>query len=488
MHPLSWNPIRTIERKKMIPSLSLLSSSEITTIHNAALDILERVGIKIDSEEAIGVLQSAGAKVEENHIVKLSPSMIEKTIDQCSPQCTLYHRNSDKKMVLGDGVIKHSPVGWMADIVDWRTDKHRSATLGDLIESVKICDALDEISWLMSPLICSDVPAAAQELYQFKIGVTHSDKPLILSVSNIDTFNEIMALSAMLTEEGQALREKPTFAVALGLMSPLLITKDLCDVAMACARSGIPIFIYTSAMAGATSPVTLSGTLAGNHAETLAAATLIKLVDPDADIIYNSYTKPFDMMASDVSPGSPEFSLMMAAFVQLGHHINLPTGTGMFMTNSPQSDMQAGFEKMGSTFMPIMAGADFSSGMGMFAKAVVHSISALVSDAAIASYFDRMMQGFKCEKEHTAVDIYDEVKPLGNFLTTQHTMQHFKTELWHSPVIFKKSYANWIENGKKDSMENRVKKRIEKLLKQHKSPEAPKRFLDCFDNKIKSLS
>lgn len=460
----------------MIPGFSLLSLSELTTIHNSALEILERIGIKVDSADAVKILQSAGARVEKNNIVKFPPSMIEKTIDQCTSQCTLYHRNTNEKMVLGDGVIKHSPVGWMSDILDWRTGEYRRATCKDLSESVKICDVLDEISWFMSPLICSDVPAADQELCQFKIGVENSNKPLILSVSNVDTLDRIVACAAIISGSKSALREKPTFAVALGLMSPLLITKDLCEVSIACARSGIPLFVYTSAMAGATTPVTLSGTLAGNHAETLAAATLIKLVNPDADIIYNSYTKPFDMMASDVSAGSPEFGLLMAAFIQLGKHINLPTGTGMFMTNSPQSDLQAGLEKMGSSFLPMMSGADFSSGMGMLGKAVVHSIASLVSDSAVASYFNRMMKGFQCGKAQTAVDLYEQVQPLGNFLTTQHTMQHFKTELWHSPVIFKKSYANWIDNDQKDSMESRVKKKIENLLKEHNAPELPEEF------------
>lgn len=465
----------------MIPGISLLSPSDLENVHNASLDILDTVGIRIDSKDAVDIFRSAGAKIDDGNIVKIDASIVQTAVDHCRPQCTLYHRQTGEQMVLGDGVIKHSVVGWMADILDWRTGEHRKACLDDLVETVKICDALDEISWFMSPLICSDVPAADQELYQFKTAVEYSNKPLILSVSDAETLKKIIDLAVIISGSEDALKEKPDFAVALGLMSPLLITSDLCEVAMSCAEYGIPIFLYTSSMAGATSPVTLSGTLAGNHAEILAAIALIKSVNPQAPIIYNSYTKPFDMKSSDVAPGSPEFGLMMAGMTQLGKHIHLPAGTGMFMTDSSRFDIQAGLEKMGGSMLPLMSGADFSSGMGMLGKAVVHSIQALVSDAEIASYFRRMVRGIGCGPDQLAVDIYRDVKPLGNFLTTKHTMDHFKKELWDPSVTCRKSFSSWVQGGKKLSMESKIQKYIETRLDQHQSPEIPERFFEVFD-------
>lgn len=237
-------------------------------------------------------------------------------------------------------------------------------------------------------------------------------------------------------------------------------------------------------MAGATSPVTLGGTLAGNHAETLAAIALIKSVNPEAPIIYNSYSKPFDMKSTDVSPGSPEFALMMAGMTQLGKYINLPAGTGMFMTDSSKFDIQAGLEKMGGTILPLMSGADFSSGMGMLGKVVVHSIEALVSDAEAASYLRRLVQGIGCSPEQLAVDIYRDVKPLGNFLTTKHTMEHFRKELWDPQVTCRKSFSSWVQGGKTLSMKSKIRKYIETRLDQHQSPDMPDTFYEAFDQMV----
>lgn len=468
----------------MIPKFSLLSQIELEKIHKASLEILETVGVKVGDKGAIELLQSAGAWVDENNIAKFPPSMVQDAIEKCSPRFSLYHRNTNKEMLLGDEITKHSAVGWMSEILDWRTGEYRDAVLKDLEETVKLCGALDEISWFMSPLVCSDVKASEMELYQFKLAVEHSDKPLILSASNVETVEKIAHLAAILAGGEKELADKPTFAIAVGLMSPLLITDDLCSISMTCAKLGIPIFLYTSSMAGANSPVTLGGTLAGNHAETLAAITLIKQVNPDAKIIYNSYSKIFDMKSADVSPGNPEFGLLMAASVQLAKYIGLPSGSGMFFVDSPQLDVQAGLEKIGSTFLPLLSGADFSSGMGGIGKVTLHSAEALVIDAEAVSYCNRILRGIDLDDEYLAVDAYSEVKPMGNFLASMHTLKFFRNELWSTSIAYKKSYSTWSSDEKEDSMKSQVKATIEKILEEYISPGLPDEFIQEFE-KIK---
>lgn len=468
----------------MIPLFKLLSHAELQKIHETSLNILETVGIRVDGDEATKIFQSSGAIIESENIVKIPSSAVIEALRTNTSQVKLFHRNSSDEMVIGDGVTKHSAVGWTSRILDWKIGKYRDAKLVDLAESVQLCGAIDEISWFMSPLICSDVSASEQELYQFKVGVENSNKPIILSVSDQNTLDKILHLGVILAGNKEKMCEKPTFSIAVGLMSPLFLTSELCDISITCARLGIPIFLYTSSMAGATSPVTISGTLAGNHAETLAAVTLMKLVNPDAKILCNSYSKIFDMKAADVSPGNPEFGLLAAASVQLGKFIGLPSGTGMFFTDSPQMDMQAGMEKIGGSFLPLLSNSDFSSGMGMLGKATIHSCASLMADAEVVSYLDRIKKGFACHDDHLALDTYKEVKPMGNFLSTMHTVKYFRSELWNSKILYKESSSSWEENGGKDSMQIRIKESIENQLQNYKPPGLSGKFLDEFE-KIK---
>ena len=245
----------------MIPNYFLLNQTELEKIHLTALRLLETVGVRVDGKQAVKIYQSAGAKVEEGNIVKLPPSLIQKAMETCNPRFSLYHRETNEELVIGDRITKHSPSGWTSNILDWKTAEYRQAVLSDMIDSVKMCGALDEISCFMAPLICSDVKASEMELYQFKVGVEYSNKPMILSVSDRRTMDKIAHLGAILAGGKKQLATKPTFLVLLGVKSPLLLTSDICDITIFCAKLGIPIILYNSSTVGGTSPVTLSGTL-----------------------------------------------------------------------------------------------------------------------------------------------------------------------------------------------------------------------------------
>ena len=120
----------------------------------------------------------------ERGIVKFPPHLIQRALDDCRSRFSVYHRSSDRELVIGDEVTKYSPTGWTADLLDWRTGEYRPAQVADMVEVVKICGARDEISCFMSPYICADIPVHQNELFQYKIGVEHSNKPMLLSVSD----------------------------------------------------------------------------------------------------------------------------------------------------------------------------------------------------------------------------------------------------------------------------------------------------------------
>ena len=54
--------VRTIGSAQKTPFLSILSEDQIHEIHRATLDVLEKTGYKILSEEAVDLLKKAGAR------------------------------------------------------------------------------------------------------------------------------------------------------------------------------------------------------------------------------------------------------------------------------------------------------------------------------------------------------------------------------------------------------------------------------------------
>jgi trimethylamine:corrinoid methyltransferase-like protein len=91
-----------------------------------------------------------------------------------------------------------------------------------------------------------------------------------------------------------------------------------------------------------------------------------------------------------------------------------------------------------------------------------------------------MVRGIGCSSEQLAVDVYQDVKPLGNFLRTKHTKGHFRKELWDPKVTCRKSFSSWVQGGKTISMKSKIRKYIETQLDQHQSPDIPDRFHESF--------
>ena len=54
----------------MKPSIKFLEEEEIQILHQSALKILNDIGMRLPSDEALSIMKSAGAKVTDNGIVK----------------------------------------------------------------------------------------------------------------------------------------------------------------------------------------------------------------------------------------------------------------------------------------------------------------------------------------------------------------------------------------------------------------------------------
>jgi trimethylamine--corrinoid protein Co-methyltransferase len=116
---------------------------------------------------------------------------------------------------------------------------------------------------------------------------------------------------------------------------------------------------------------------------------------------------------------------------------------------------------------------------------MIHSIGSLVIEAETVAYVNRILEGIICDDDHLAVDVYQKVKPAGEFLTTKHTLDFFKSELWYSKFAYRGSFSSWNAAGRNISMESKVKEFIEKTLQEYQSPGLPDDFVKEFE-KIKT--
>ena len=143
-----------------------------------------------------------------------------------------------------------------------------------------------------------------------------------LSTYDVDA---IVAMGAAVAGGEDKLRERPLVYFCECPVSPLKITRDAAEVIMGAARHGLPNNVISMAMAGASSPVTLAGTLVTHNCEVLASLTLAQLTERGAPTIYGSSTTAIDLRLAAASVGSPELGLLSASVAQLAQRYMLPS-------------------------------------------------------------------------------------------------------------------------------------------------------------------
>ena len=62
------------------PKMSVLSKEEIDFIYGGALEVLERVGVRVLHAEALELLREAGSTVHPNSLVKIRSTLVEKAL------------------------------------------------------------------------------------------------------------------------------------------------------------------------------------------------------------------------------------------------------------------------------------------------------------------------------------------------------------------------------------------------------------------------
>ena len=114
-------------------NLKVLDNDELRKVQEATVEILEKVGIWVDHEEARQLLKESGAIVEEgSEVVRIPREMLEKALSRCLPVVELYGRDGSLPLQVGEGNVYFGTQGFPTYMLDWRNGGYRLATKTDL--------------------------------------------------------------------------------------------------------------------------------------------------------------------------------------------------------------------------------------------------------------------------------------------------------------------------------------------------------------------
>ena len=450
------------------PKLKVLTDEQVDTIHEATLKILERTGVRYDSQKAYDLLLKAGAAKHptRKNVLTFPRSMVEESIKKITPYGKYRARDPKNDMVFdGEHQYAHC-LGGNPNIFDFETEQMRMATLKDVEDCTKVMDALPNCHSVSNFVVGTDVPGPMLVVKTMQAMMKNTSKCLsgyALKVEEVDTFAKMWSVVTGGLEE---LRKRPLFTVYGSPSSPLTYDEHAADVMIRGAEYGVPVDIVPCPICGGTAPLTLAGGLTQQNAELLGGVMLVQTIDTTLPMQYSGRLSFMDLRSGKNVWGVPEMALVSAATVQVAHRYNMIADVYGVTTDANMWDMQVGLERMMAAAIPAMAGADHLSGIGGAWEAA-GSYEMLVIDDDIYETVFRMVRGIEVDEGRLALDVIDKVGHMGNFLSVMHTMDYLrKGEMINSKIMDKRTWERAKKEGPKPMRET-AKEAVKKILKEH---------------------
>ena len=449
--------------------VKILSEKEMQAIHDGTMKILRDTGVMVHHTEALDLLARAGANVDkDSRIARLPEKLVVESIGQAAKKYILYGRDPERtaRFGYGDFVLMSSPgqYSW----IDTDTGLRRAATIQDAREAIRLGDALSNVTIVGSMAQPEEVSEQWRDVFLTAELVKGTTKPTRCWVKNGRTAKYILQIYRAVAGGEEALRDQPMVEAFLEPISPLQLPADGLDIAKEFAQAGQPISIGPMAMTSATAPATLAGTLAQENAEILAGVVATQLFAPGTPITFGGIPHIMDPRTSICSFGSPEQGLMAAAMVQMARHYGFPVYINVGLTDAKLPDAQAGIEKGTSLLLGALAGADTFGHCGICGTDHAGSLVWLYLDNELMEYVKRIVRGFEVNADTLATEVVRQVGPGGNFLAEEHTVKHFRKELWlPGPAWTRESWDGWQTHGC-TSMADRIACGVNRILETHK--------------------
>jgi trimethylamine--corrinoid protein Co-methyltransferase len=237
----------------------------------------------------------------------------------------------------------------------------------------------------------------------------------------------------------------------LGIVTPVtplkiaIMNEGLIDV----VQAGVPVLYSPGPLMGATSPATVAGTIALTMAEVLFGVVLTQLIRPGAPVVLKPDTDVFDMRTTQVTYGSPEQNLGKMAVIQLAHRYQIPVyglGGGV---EGKMPDAEAAAEAAVEMLLNGLAGMTLSQSLGTLSFGMYGSQEMAVICDEIAHSIRRVLDGITVSDETLGLDVIREVGFGGSYLQHDHTVRHFRREMYFPKLFKRQSIDEWIAAGAK---------------------------------------
>jgi trimethylamine--corrinoid protein Co-methyltransferase len=424
----------------------------VRRVHEASLEILERVGLLVRNEKARQIFARHGCRVDaESQRVRFPRAVVEEFRASIPPKFTFRGRDPSLDRTIPDDAPVIVTGSSAPNIVDPVTGHERRARSDDLARIAYMIDALPGYDVFSISTLADDAPSGLFSATRFYVSLKYCRKPVRGSGPPDDT-EKILRLAYLVAGGEAAYRDHPFITHHYcPVVSPLTMDFDSTENLITYSERRLPCYATIVPNAGLTAPLTLIGTLTQGNAEFLAAAVLEQMIDRGKPTIYASLPTVADTRSGAYAPGAIETGILMMGVGQMARFYNVPSGGYIGLTNSKVNDAQSGYETGMSTLAGLLGSVDMFNMGGLLDALMSFDFAKAVIDNEIALMLKKVRRGLEYSEENLALDLIDQVGPAGMFMDQEHTVERMRTTGFLPEVADRDPRGLWLEKGGLDS-------------------------------------
>jgi trimethylamine--corrinoid protein Co-methyltransferase len=318
----------TVASTEMITGWGLrtFTRDALDKLHAATLDVLQTTGVSMDCDEALDILKKGGCWTNtKTRVVRFPEHVVNQALALCPSHILLAARNPDNDFMMGGKRVGFTTFGVGVLTEDLKTGEIRESTKEDVENIARLTDALPHMDILTAPVAARDKPDESYDLHMLEAALINCSKHYASDSEDGARTRLLIEMAAAVAGGTDKLKQRPIVSFGICPTSPLQIIESSAEVIIEAARHWMPCNMLSMVMAGASSPISISGALVTHNAEVLAAIILAQMTNPGTPVIYGSSSTTLDMQQATAVVGVPEMAMISAGAADLANYYGLPS-------------------------------------------------------------------------------------------------------------------------------------------------------------------
>ena len=448
---------------------SFVDAATIQNAYMQAVEIVEKVGVRFESEVVRELFQKCGARVEDDKVF-ISRQLMEEALENTPKQD---YSIPSKKRVVAATPFSNAPF-----ILDDDSGAIHRCNIGDAMKFYQI----NETSSLYecSNQGCADPvgnDAPDQFVAQIAMALKYSNKyPSIgLRATSTNSLNGDVYNSARrafrLVREFYDVWDEPVMTQGICPNPPLAYDRECLDNLTAAIDEQQAISIFPCSLGFMTGPESIMGIVIHDFAMSLAGLVFIQLKSPGHPTSLCNFSTISNIRTLQPNYGSVESVHIQVIFYELCKSLGIPCVICGSYSDGTAVDYQAGMEALLTTILPFSLTEvnEVWCYPGILAGFACGSFQKAILDEEMMRYSNRMLQGADMTIDPKLPEILAAGQAAGSFLGIG-SMDTYRRDNYMTKIFNKWGIAQ-ADNAEKTDLAYKVQKVLESRIAAYQLPE-----------------